>query len=99
MEFPVEAREHLSNVEAGLLLLEREPDDAEVLNAVFRSFPAIKGLAAFLGASAIQELAHEAVIKSLGNTCRDIPAISGGSIPGDGRVGLIIDVNALRYQD
>lgn len=58
-EFLVEAREHLSNVETGVLSLEREPEDAEALNAVFRSFHTIKGLAAFLGASAIQELAHE----------------------------------------
>jgi two-component system chemotaxis sensor kinase CheA len=42
---------------------------------------------------------QEVVIKSLGGTYRDIPAISGGSILGDGRVGLIIDVNSLRYQD
>ncbi len=58
-EFLVEAREHLASVEAGVLALERQPDDGEALNAVFRSFHTIKGLAAFLGASAIQELAHE----------------------------------------
>lgn len=58
-EFLVESREHLSNVESGLLTLEKEPENAEALNAVFRSFHTIKGLAAFLGASAIQELAHE----------------------------------------
>jgi two-component system chemotaxis sensor kinase CheA len=58
-DFLVEAREHLSSVEAGLLAIEKEPGDAEALNAVFRSFHSIKGLAAFLGAGAIQELAHE----------------------------------------
>lgn len=58
-EFLVEAREHLSSVEAAVLSLEREPDDGETLNAVFRSFHTVKGLAAFLGAPAIQELAHE----------------------------------------
>jgi len=58
-EFLVEARAHLSGVESGMLLLEREPQNAEALNAVFRSFHTIKGLAAFLGAPAIQELAHE----------------------------------------
>jgi two-component system chemotaxis sensor kinase CheA len=42
---------------------------------------------------------QEVVIKSLGHTLRDVPAISGGAILGDGRVGLIIDVNALRYQN
>lgn len=58
-EFLTESREHLASVESGLLTLEKEPNDAETLNAVFRSFHTIKGLAAFLGASAIQELAHE----------------------------------------
>ena len=58
-EFLGEAREHLASVEAGVLTLELEPDNGEALNAVFRSFHTIKGLAAFLGASAIQELAHE----------------------------------------
>jgi two-component system chemotaxis sensor kinase CheA len=58
-DFLIEAREHLSSVESGLLAIEKEPDDAEALNAVFRSFHSIKGLAAFLGAAAIQELAHE----------------------------------------
>ncbi len=58
-EFLVESREHLSNVESGLLALERAPDDKDALHAVFRSFHTIKGLAAFLGAHSIQELAHE----------------------------------------
>ena len=39
---------------------------------------------------------QEVVIKSLGKTYRSVPAISGGAILGDGRVGLIIDVNSLR---
>jgi two-component system chemotaxis sensor kinase CheA len=39
---------------------------------------------------------QEVVIKSLGKTFRDVPAISGGAILGDGRVGLIVDVNSLR---
>ena len=39
---------------------------------------------------------QEVVIKTLGKTLRDIPAIAGGAILSDGRVGLILDVNALR---
>jgi two-component system chemotaxis sensor kinase CheA len=58
-EFLIEAREHLAGVEAGMLTLEREPDNAEALNGVFRSFHTVKGLAGFLGATAIHELAHE----------------------------------------
>jgi HPt (histidine-containing phosphotransfer) domain-containing protein len=57
-EFLVEAREHLAEVESGILTLEREPGNTEALNAVFRSFHTIKGLSGFMGAAAVQELAH-----------------------------------------
>ncbi|MDE3197496.1 MAG: Hpt domain-containing protein, partial [Acidobacteriota bacterium] len=57
-EFLVEAREHLAGVESGILALRQDPGDTEALNATFRCFHSIKGLAGFMGASAIQELAH-----------------------------------------
>lgn len=38
---------------------------------------------------------QEVVIKSLGDTFRQISGISGGAILGDGRVGLILDVNGV----
>ncbi|MBW2147234.1 MAG: chemotaxis protein CheW, partial [Deltaproteobacteria bacterium] len=38
---------------------------------------------------------QEVVIKSLGETFEDIKGTSGGTILGDGRVGLILDVNGL----
>jgi len=42
-----------------LLVLERDPCDSEALNAIFRSFHTIKGLAGFLGFREIQVVAHE----------------------------------------
>ncbi len=38
---------------------------------------------------------QEVVIKSLGETMRDIPGVAGGAILGDGRVGLILDLEGL----
>ncbi len=38
---------------------------------------------------------QEVVIKSLGPTLKNIPGIAGGAILGDGRVGLILDLNSL----
>jgi two-component system chemotaxis sensor kinase CheA len=38
---------------------------------------------------------QEVVIKNLGETFRQVPGISGGAILGDGRVGLILDVNGV----
>ena len=58
-DFILESREHLSSIEAQALVLERNPLDSDVLNAVFRSFHSIKGLAGFLELFEVQKLAHE----------------------------------------
>jgi len=41
---------------------------------------------------------QEVVIKSLGETFKNVTGVAGGSILGDGRVGLILDVEALYGQ-
>jgi two-component system chemotaxis sensor kinase CheA len=38
---------------------------------------------------------QEVVIKSLGESLKNIPGIAGGAILGDGRVGLILDVERI----
>jgi two-component system, chemotaxis family, sensor kinase CheA len=58
-DFVLESGEHLSNIEGQLLVLEREPGDAEALNSVFRGFHTIKGLAGFLELWDVQKAAHE----------------------------------------
>ncbi|HVW19622.1 MAG TPA: chemotaxis protein CheA [Opitutaceae bacterium] len=58
-EFHGEASEHLLQIEAALLELERHPADPEALNAIFRSFHTIKGNAGFLGLAPMNRLAHE----------------------------------------
>lgn len=58
-DFLLEAREHLQNVEAGLLVIEKDPAHRETLHSVFRSFHTIKGLAGFLEFDAIQKVSHE----------------------------------------
>jgi two-component system chemotaxis sensor kinase CheA len=58
-DFLVEAQEHLGTLESEILTLDRDPRDREALNAAFRSFHTIKGLAGFLELWEIQKLAHE----------------------------------------
>jgi two-component system chemotaxis sensor kinase CheA len=58
-DFLMESREHLCSIEAELLALEQDPLNSEALNAIFRGFHTIKGLAGFLEFSAIQAVAHE----------------------------------------
>jgi len=68
-EFHGEAVEHLQQIEAALLALERQPDDPEALNSIFRSFHTIKGNAGFLGLGPMHRLAHE--VESLLDLARD----------------------------
>lgn len=58
-DFVLEADEHLTFIEEGALLLERDPSQLETVHAVFRSFHSIKGLAGFLGLRGVQAVAHE----------------------------------------
>lgn len=58
-DFLVEAKEHLSNIEAQLLALEHNPKTQEALHSAFRSFHTIKGLAGFLEFGSMQEVSHE----------------------------------------
>jgi len=62
-EFINESREHLDNIEQGVLVLEKQPSDAEMLNTVFRAFHTFKGGAGFLNLIPINRLAH--VLESL----------------------------------
>jgi two-component system chemotaxis sensor kinase CheA len=38
---------------------------------------------------------QEVVIKTLGETMKDIPGVAGGAILGDGRIGLILDLEGI----
>jgi two-component system, chemotaxis family, sensor kinase CheA len=62
-EFFMESGDHLTSIEAMLLTLEQDAhgvaQNKDAINAVFRSFHTIKGLAGFLGFPNIQEVAHE----------------------------------------
>src|ERR1017187_724032 len=62
-EFMAESREHLYNIQQGVLVLENSPDNAEVLNTIFRAFHTFKGGAGFLNLIPINRLAH--VLESL----------------------------------
>jgi two-component system, chemotaxis family, sensor kinase CheA len=58
-DFVNEAGEHLATIEAQILVLEQDPTAADPLNAAFRGFHTIKGLAGFLDLGDIREVSHE----------------------------------------
>ena len=59
-DFLEEAKEHLASIELNILTLESNPDDKEAINAIFRPFHSIKGVAGFLNLRDIHHLSHEA---------------------------------------
>jgi two-component system chemotaxis sensor kinase CheA len=58
-DFITEAEEHIEEMEAGLLHLEADPTNRELLNEIFRSAHTIKGSAEYLGMNKIAEIAHK----------------------------------------
>lgn len=57
-DFLVEGEEHLEAVENNLIELEQSPGNSELIDAVFRPFHTIKGVAGFLNIEDIQQLSH-----------------------------------------
>ena len=56
--FMQESAEHVEAMEAGLLALRTAPDDAETLNAIFRSAHSIKGGAGSFGLTNLVRFTH-----------------------------------------
>lgn len=59
-DFLVEAGELIEQLDEQLIGLEQAPDDAGLLNSVFRAFHTVKGGAGFLGLAPLVELCHRA---------------------------------------
>ncbi|NVM22080.1 MAG: chemotaxis protein CheA [Desulfobacterales bacterium] len=57
--FIAEALEHLGTIEVNMLTLEQDPDNLEVIDAIFRPFHTIKGVSGFLNLTDINRLSHE----------------------------------------
>jgi len=57
--FVADGLDHLSTIEAVVLQLETAPEDAALLNDLFRPFHTVKGNAGVLGLMTIQGLAHK----------------------------------------
>lgn len=57
-DFLVEAGEILENLSEQLVELERQPEDRDLLNAIFRGFHTVKGGAGFLQLTAMVECCH-----------------------------------------
>ncbi|MHB9027902.1 MAG: chemotaxis protein CheA [Candidatus Latescibacterota bacterium] len=58
-DFIQEASEHLHDIEINMVEWERNPDDREIINSIFRPFHTIKGVAGFLNLHEVNHLSHQ----------------------------------------
>src|SRR4030042_3103768 len=56
--FIEEAREHIETLTKSLLILEKDPQNQEVVNMLFRSAHTLKGSSGMMGFKDFQELTH-----------------------------------------
>ncbi len=57
-DFIAEGLEYIEEIEINILNLEKNPEDRDYINAIFRPFHSIKGVASFLNLEQIRDLAH-----------------------------------------
>jgi len=77
--FLEESREHLQNMDKGLLDLEQSHDNLEVVNEIFRSAHTLKGMAGSMGFDVMMELTHQ--LENILDTIRNNEtAINGAMI-------------------
>ncbi|MCE1172631.1 MAG: Hpt domain-containing protein, partial [Azovibrio sp.] len=57
--FVQESREQLADMEAGLLRLEQDPQDADNINAIFRAAHTIKGASGVIECGFIESFTHK----------------------------------------
>lgn len=89
-DFAVRAAEHLDDADERLLALESDPSNPEAIDAVFRAFHTIKGMAGFLALDAVSLHAHES--EELLSSARS----TGSALPPDCVRGLLSAVDEMR---
>lgn len=77
-EFLTETGEQLDELDANLVRFEQEPNDANMLNAIFRLVHTVKGTCGFIGLDRLSKLAHAA--ETLMGQYRDGAAVTSGGV-------------------
>ena len=86
--FIEEAREHIDSLTKSLLVLEKDPQNKEVVNMLFRSAHTLKGSSGMMGFKDFQELTH---------AMEDVfDGMRKGNIPTSGLISILLEcVDAL----
>lgn len=101
-DFIAETGEHLEETEHNLLELEKQPEDLDLLNEIFRSVHTIKGSSEYLGMVRIAELAHrlESLLDKLRHGERSVDnSIIDLLMNCHDRIGILIEDLDLHHEE
>jgi two-component system, chemotaxis family, sensor kinase CheA len=90
-EFLVESNENLDTLDRELVLLEKDPQNKNILGSVFRTIHTIKGTCGFLGFTKLEKVAHAG--ENLLSNLRDGKLVLNTDIAS----GLMATVDAVRH--
>jgi two-component system chemotaxis sensor kinase CheA len=88
-EFLTETGERLDQIDVELVRFEREPNDAAILNTIFRLVHTVKGTCGFLGLDRLAKLAHAA--ETLMGQYRD-----GASVTVEGMSVILASIDRIK---
>ena len=54
-----ETKEHLQNLNESLLVIEKDPENKDTINEIFRAAHSLKGMAGTMGFKRMQRLTHD----------------------------------------
>ena len=74
IDFIIESKEHIENIDKKFLQLEERPEDDKLINDIFRSIHTVKGGAGMLNLHNMQKLAHK--LETVLNIYRDHKKVS-----------------------
>lgn len=89
-DFVNRAGEHADEAERQTLRLDQDPLDREALDAAFRAFHTVKGMAGFLAFDGVQAICHDA------ESVLDLPRHGEAVLDGEAVQSLLASVDALR---
>lgn len=101
--FLIETKEILEKLDFDLLELEKKPEDADLLNQIFRSFHTIKGTSGFLGLEKLPNVTHkcEDILNKLrkGEIKLNVNLMDGIILGYDTIKELLVKIETIKNED
>ena len=84
-----ETSEHIQSLSDSIMVLEKEPENADTINEIFRAAHSLKGMAGTMGFKRMQHLTHD--MENVRRFCDRAILLENGRIIKDGKPDKVAD--------